>query len=129
MEKIMGKTKWLIAAASFAVIATIAPARAGDAALGANVFKICKACHEISTPKKKIGPSLQGVFERKAGTLADFPYSDAMKNSGIVWNADTLKAYLADPKGNIPGNKMAFVGVKKPDDLENLLAYMAEASK
>ena len=125
----MDRTKWLIAAASFAVILSAPKASAGDAALGAKVFNICKACHEISTPKKKVGPSLQGLIGRTAGTLADFPYSDAMKNSGIVWNADTLKAYLADPKGNIPGNKMPFAGVKKPDDLENLLAYLAEAAK
>ena len=125
----MGRTKWLIAAAGLAVIAGIPAARAGDAALGAKVFNICKACHEIATPKKKVGPSLQGLMGRTAGTLADFPFSDAMKNSGIVWNADTLKAYLADPKGNIPGNKMPFAGVKKPDDLDNLLAYLAEAAK
>ena len=111
------------------MVLSASQSRAGDAALGAKVFNICKACHEISTPKKKVGPSLQGVFERKAGTLEGFPFSDAMKNSGIVWNADTLKAYLADPKGNIPGNKMPFGGVKNPDDLENLLAYLAEASK
>ena len=125
----MDRSKWLIAAASVAVVLSAPNASAGDAVLGAKVFNICKACHEISTPKKKVGPSLQGLIGRTAGTLADFPYSDAMKNSGIVWNVDTLKAYLADPKGNIPGNKMPFGGVKKPDDLENLLAYLAEAAK
>ena len=125
----MGRGKWPIVAAGLAAVLGAAQARAGDAALGAKVFNICKACHEISKPNKKVGPSLQGVFGRKAGTLDGFPFSDAMKNSGVVWDNDTLKAYLADPKGNMPGNKMPFAGVKKADDLENLLAYMAEASK
>ncbi len=102
---------------------------AGDAALGAKKFALCKACHEISTPKNRLGPSLQGVMGRKAGTLEGFKFSDAMKNSGVTWDVATLAAYLANPKTFMPGNKMAFAGLKKPEDVENMLAYLEEASK
>jgi cytochrome c len=123
----MGWTKWLIATA--AAIATIQTAAAGDAELGAKLFNACKACHDIASPQKKVGPSLQHVMGRKAGAVEGFTYSDAMKNSGLTWDEATLKAYLADPKGKIPGNKMPYAGMKKPDDLDNLLAYLAEAGK
>jgi cytochrome c len=123
----MGWTKWLIATA--AAIASIPTAAAGDAALGAKLFNACKACHDIASPQKKVGPSLQHVIGRKAGAVEGFTYSDAMKNSGLTWDEATLKAYLADPKGKIPGNKMPYAGMKKPDDLDNLLAYLAEAGK
>ncbi len=124
----MNLMKWLSVVTYLAVIYTQS-AWAGEAALGAKKFTVCKACHEISTPKNRLGPSLQGVMGRKAGTLEGFKYSDAMKTSGITWDATTLAAYLANPKAYIPGNKMTFAGVKKPEDLENLLAYLEEASK
>jgi cytochrome c len=108
----------------------IVPAAAqaeGDAAAGKTVFKKCAACHAVDTTTNKIGPHLGDVMGRKAGSVADFKYSDAMKKKGeegLVWNDETLAAYLKDPKGYIPGNKMAFVGLKKDEDIANLLAYL-----
>jgi cytochrome c len=109
---------------------TLVPAAAaGDAAKGQKVFLKCKACHEVATDKKKVGPSLKGVFGRTAGTVEGFAYSDAMKSSGIVWGEDTLKTYLVDPKAVVPGTKMAFAGLKKEDDIEDVIAYLEEATK
>ena len=77
----------------------------------------------------KVGPGLLGLFGRKAGSVDGFPYSAAMKSSGLVWGEDTLRAYLADPKAKVPGNKMPFSGVKDPKRLEDLLAYLKIATK
>ena len=101
----------------------------GDAAAGEKVFKKCKACHVIDSDKSKLGPSLQGIFGRTSGTVASFEkkYSKAMKEAAIVWDDTTIDAYLADPKGYIPKNKMAFVGLKKEADRANIIAYMKEA--
>lgn len=101
----------------------------GDAEKGKKVFNKCKACHSLEAGQNKIGPSLAGVLGRAAGSVEGFKYSDAMKNSGVTWNEDSISAYLADPKGNIPGNKMAFAGLKKEDDREDLIAYLKDAAK
>ncbi|HEX4889471.1 MAG TPA: cytochrome c family protein [Alphaproteobacteria bacterium] len=103
----------------------------GDAAAGAKVFKKCQACHSIvAADGNKIGPNLHGVIGRKAGTQEGFNYSDAMKASGIVWDEASIEKYLRDPKGFIPKNKMAFVGLKKDSDLANVLAFIkAESGK
>ena len=100
----------------------------GDAAKGKRVFNKCKACHSLEAGKNKIGPSLHGIFGRKSGSEAGYKYSSAMKNSGITWSEDTLKEYLENPKKMVPGNKMAFVGLRKEKDREDLIAYLKEAS-
>ena len=116
--------------ATAAALLAAAPAHAdGDAAKGAKVFNKCKACHNVDKPANKIGPSLQGVFGRTAGTVEGYNYSDAMKASGIVWSIETLGNYLKAPKEMVPGTKMTFVGLKKDDDIENLMAYLEEAAK
>jgi len=127
----MLSTKWLIMAAATAALAfSGAAARAdGDAAKGEKVFAKCKACHDISEGKNKVGPTLKGLIGRTAGTVEGYSYSDANKNSGIVWGPETLKPYLADPKAVIPGTKMSFAGLKKEEDIENIIAYIVEASK
>ena len=99
----------------------------GDAAKGQKVFAKCKTCHEIASDKNKVGPTLQGVLGRKAGAVAGFKYSEAMAASGVVWDEATIAEYVAKPKEFIPGNKMAFAGLKKEDEIENLLAYIKEA--
>ena len=100
----------------------------GDADKGKKVFNKCKACHSLEAGKNKIGPSLHGIFGRKSGSEAGYKYSSAMKNSGITWSEDTLKEYLENPKKMVPGNKMAFVGLRKEKDREDLIAYLKEAS-
>jgi cytochrome c len=113
--------------ATAAVVAALGatPALAeGDAQKGEKVFRKCKTCHEISDTKNKIGPNLVGIIGRAAGSVEGFAYSDAMKNSGITWSAETIAAYVADPKAYVPGNKMVFVGIRKPGDVEDLLAFL-----
>lgn len=110
-------------------VAVASPGFAGDAAKGQKVFVKCKTCHEVAADKNKVGPHLRGLFGRTAGSIEGFAYSDAMKASGIVWGADTLKPYLADPKAVVPGTKMVFVGLKKEEEIENLISYLEEATK
>ena len=124
----MIKTPWIVAAA-MAAIAVSGSADAGDAAAGKKVFAKCRTCHEVDSEKNKVGPHLKGLFGRTAGAVADFKYSDEMKASGIVWSEETLKTYLADPKGNVPGTKMVFAGLKKEADIENIIEYLEEATK
>ena len=100
----------------------------GDAAAGKKVFNKCKACHVVDQEKNRVGPHLVGIFGREAGSVDGFRYSKAMQESGIVWDDETIGAYLADPKGYIPKNRMAFAGLRKPEDIANVLAYMREAT-
>ncbi len=104
----------------------------GDAAAGEKVFKSqCARCHTIDEGgKDKVGPNLFGVFGGTAGVrVASFEkrHSKAMKESGIVWNEETLEGFLANPKQYLPKNRMTYGGVKKEDDLENLIAYLKTA--
>ena len=100
----------------------------GDTAKGEKLFKRCAACHSLEAGKKKIGPSLAGVFGRAAGAVEDFKYSKAMVDSGIVWDAETLDKYLERPKKFIPKNKMAFPGLRKVDQRADLIAYLEQAT-
>jgi len=102
----------------------------GDVDAGKKVFRKCKVCHTLEEGgKNKIGPNLYGVVGRDAGTVDGFKYSKAMRECGIVWNEDTLRAYLTNPRKFIPGNKMAFPGLKKPEQIENVITYIIEKSK
>lgn len=107
---------------------------AGDAVAGKKVFSKCMACHDMAVDKNKIGPSLHGVVGRTAGTLASFEskYSDAMKQAGaagLVWDETNIAAYMKAPKEKVPGNKMAFAGLKDDADIANVIAYIEESSK
>ena len=101
----------------------------GDPAQGKKVFKKCKACHTLEEGKNKIGPSLYGVFGRTSGTLEGFNFSDAMIEAAIVWDEETVDAYLTKPKEFIPKNKMAFAGLKKEEQRADVIAYLKEATK
>lgn len=103
----------------------------GDAAAGQKVYTTkCKVCHTVdASGKNGVGPGLNGVFGRKAGSKEGFVYSPAMTAYGVTWDADKIKTYVTDPKAAVPGNKMAFVGIKNPEELENLLAYLKDATK
>ena len=104
-------------------------AMAGDAALGEKVFKKCKACHVVDKEKHKTGPHLVNVIGRTAGTAEGYKkYSKAMKNSGIVWNDETLNGYLEKPKKYLKGTRMAFAGLKKEKDRANVIAYLKQYS-
>ena len=107
---------------------TMAAAPAGgDAAAGKKVFNKCKACHFVDREKNKVGPYLKGVVGRKAAAVEGFKYSDSMKAKaaeGLTWTEENLAAYLKAPKKFIPGNKMAFAGLKKDEDVANVIAYL-----
>jgi cytochrome c len=106
---------------------------AGDAAKGEKVFKKCKVCHEIGDKaKNKVGPVLTGVIGRKVGTAANFAYSPALKaagEKGQTWTEEDLDKYLTNPRKFLPGNKMAFVGLKKADDRADVIAYLKTFTK
>lgn len=123
--------KKILTVAAMAMAFGIGTAQAeGDADAGKKVFNKCRACHKVEEGQASpVGPNLHGVFGREAGT-GDFKrYSKAMKESGIVWNEETIAAYLRDPKGYIPKNKMAFPGLKKDKDVANIIAYLKEATQ
>ncbi len=96
----------------------------GDAAAGETVFKQCMACHVVTPGQNRVGPSLHGIVGRTAGQVAGFNYSTANKTSGKVWDKETLFAYLEAPQKYIPGTKMAFAGLKKPQDRADVIAYL-----
>ncbi|HWB45031.1 MAG TPA: cytochrome c family protein [Hyphomicrobiaceae bacterium] len=92
---------------------------------GADTFKKCMACHTgTKDGRNLVGPNLWGIVDRPVGQHAGFPYSEAMKKHGGKWGWKELATYLHDPKATVPGNKMAFPGVKDPQDLADLLAYL-----
>ena len=99
---------------------------AGDASKGKRVFNKCKACHVFEEGKNRVGPTLHKIIGRTAGSLDGFKYSKAMKESGIVWDEQTIAAYLADPKGYIKGNRMSFAGLRKQKDIDNVIAYIIQ---
>jgi cytochrome c2 len=105
----------------------------GDAAKGEKVFKKCKACHAIGeNAKNKVGPHLNNLIGRAAGAAEDFKYSKAMTEKGaegLVWDEASLTEYLKAPKKFIPGNKMAFAGLRKDDDLADIVAYLKQFSE
>lgn len=104
-----------------------ATAHAQDLAAGANSFKKCAPCHDVGeTAKNKVGPLLNGLTDRKTGTISGYNYSDANKNSGIVWSEATFLEYIKDPKAKIPGTKMVFVGIKNETEAKALWAYLAQ---
>jgi cytochrome c len=118
------------AAALCTMLLSIGAASAdGDAARGEARFQECAACHRLEAGANGVGPSLHGVFERKAGELSDFRYSPALKRSGIVWSSQTLEAYLTDPQALVPGNRMPYAGMADPRDRADLIAYLLKVSK
>ncbi len=110
-------------------VAAISGASAQDAANGEDVFKKCRTCHQVGeTAKNAVGPQLNGIVGRKSGTVEGFNYSDANKSSGVSWDKSTFLNYIKDPRAAMPGNKMAFAGLKDEKDAADLFAYLEQFS-
>lgn len=102
---------------------------AGDAAAGRRVFVKCMACHTVQEGQHRVGPSLYGIIGRPAGTIEGFNYSDANKNSGIVWTEDIMFEYLENPQEYMPGTRMIFPGLPSEQDRANVIAYLKSAAE
>ncbi|BBK36411.1 cytochrome c [Allostella sp. ATCC 35155] len=116
-----------LAASTFIAAAVAAsPSVAQDAGRGEQVFKrACAVCHMVGpAAKNRVGPVLNGIVGRKAGTVAGFPYSPASRRSDVVWDDQTLAAYLRDPRAFMPGTRMIYAGLRNDRDLADLVAYL-----
>jgi len=119
--------KRVIVSAAAALLASVSHAGAQDVAAGEKSFNKCRACHQVGpTAKSLAGPKLNGLFGRKAGTVEGFKYSDANKNSGVVWDEAVFAKYIKDPKAFMPGNKMVFPGIKDDAEIANLTAFLKQ---
>lgn len=123
--------KSLTTATLFALALSAGAAQAeGSAAEGFKVFKKCYACHKVKESEGgQVAPNLHGVFGREAGAGDFRRYSDALKQSDVVWTEETMAAYLRDPQGFIPGNKMPFPGLDSDEDIRNVIAYLKRATR
>jgi cytochrome c len=102
-------------------------AHAQDAAAGEKAFAPCRACHQIGeNAKNAVGPELNGVIGRKAGSVEGYNYSPANKNSGLTWDEATFSEYIKDPKAKVPGTKMIFAGIKDEKKIKDLIAYLKQ---
>ena len=116
-----------LAAATLAAGSAALPAQAQDAAAGEKIFAQCRACHQVGeNAKNAVGPVLNGLFGRKAGTVEGYSYSPANKNSGITWDEATFREYIKDPKAKIPGTKMIYPGLKDEQRINDLVAYLKQ---
>jgi cytochrome c len=122
--------KAISATAALFLLLPIAVARAdGDAVRGEARFQDCAACHKLEAGANNVGPSLHGILTRKAGEIADFRYSPAIKRSGIVWTPETLDKFITDPQALVPGNRMPYAGMANASDRADLIAYLTKASQ
>jgi cytochrome c len=120
----------IAAAVVFAMTVGGSSSRSADLAQGEQVFKKCERCHTLDPGgAQKEGPNLHGMFGRKAGTAPGWTYSEAMKNSNVVWTRETLDAYLAKPKEFMPDSTMNFPGLRKPEDRDAVISYLEQATK
>jgi cytochrome c len=124
----MTKGLMIVAASAFAAIAVSAStASAQDVDAGQRQFNKCLPCHAVGPDaENKIGPELNGLDGRHSGTAPNYSYSDANKNSGIVWNEASFKEYIKNPAAKVPGTKMAFAGIKNDQDVNDLWAYLKQ---
>ena len=117
----------LFALAVGCCLAGAVTAHAQDAASGERVFNQCKACHHVGEAARNgIGPQLNGLFGRKAGTVEGYAYSPANKGSSVVWDHATFTDYIKDPKARMPGNKMTYAGLKNDQQIADLIAYLRQ---
>lgn len=121
--------KWGTIVTALAPLLVVSAHAEGDAIRGEAHFKECAACHKLEAGANEVGPSLHGIFSRKAGELADFRYSPAMRRSGVTWTAETLDKYIADPQAFIPANRMPYAGLSNASDRADLIAYLQKATQ
>jgi cytochrome c len=116
---------WLVASAI--TVALAASAQAQDVAAGEKDFVVCRACHQIGPNAKiAVGPVLNGIVGRKAGTYPGYTYSSANKESGIVWTPEELDKYLTNPQKVVPHTKMIFPGLKDDQKRKDVIAYLEQ---
>ncbi len=115
---------------SLSFVALTCAAQAQDVEAGKKVFNKCRACHQVGpTAKNGVGPELNGLIGRKAGSVEGYNYSDANKNSGLTWDEATFAEYIKNPKAKVPGTKMAFAGITKEQEIKDLTAFFKTFDK
>lgn len=118
------------AAAVAGMFVAIGSASAQDVAAGEKSFAKCRACHQVGeTAKNGVGPKLNGLFGREAGSVEGYNYSAANKNSKVTWTDEVFAKYIQDPRAFMPGNKMAFAGIKNETEIANLTAFLKQFDK
>jgi cytochrome c len=122
---------WLLASTGLLAFGLVGAGASSPApseiAAGQEIYERCGACHSLE--RDRVGPRHCGLFGRRAGSVQGFAYSDAMRNSGIVWNRQTLDTFLADPLGTVPGTFMTYAGVQNPKERAQLLAFLEVATQ
>lgn len=113
--------------AALLLAASAARAADGDAARGEAIYQRCLACHSLE--HDRVGPRHCGLFGRKAGSVAGYAYSPAMKKYGVTWNEETLDRFLENPLKIVPGTKMGYAGIKDPQERVDLIAYLGQATR
>ncbi|MBJ6124467.1 c-type cytochrome [Microvirga splendida] len=109
------------------VLLGLSQAQAQDAAAGEKVFTQCRACHQVGeNAKNAVGPHLNGLFGRTAGSVEGYNYSPANKNSGITWDEAVFREYIKNPRAKIPGTKMIYAGLKDEQKINDLIAYLKQ---
>ena len=122
-----GILPWILPFIATAMAALPGRAAGGDANSGAEIYQRCLACHSLE--HNRSGPRHCGLFGRPAGSLSGYPYSKAMKASGVVWDESSLDRFLENPLKAMPGTKMAYAGVKDPQERADLIAYLRQATR
>ena len=121
--------RYILIAAAATVLAVNAARAEGDPKRGEKLFEECRACHATERGVHGVGPSLHGVFGRRAARLEDFRYSPALKKSGITWTPQAMDSYVVDPQKAVPANRMPYAGMPEARDRADLIAYMQQAFK
>jgi cytochrome c len=116
--------------AAVGLVVSTGAALAQDVAAGETSFRKCAPCHAVGPDAaNKVGPELNGLNGRKAGTVDGFNYSDANKASGLTWDEATFKEYIKDPRAKVPGTKMVFAGIKSEKEVGDLWSYLSQFDK
>jgi cytochrome c len=119
--------RWTLIASLFVAALPHAAKAAGDPAAGEKIFLRCRACHQIGeTARNAVGPKLNGLFGRAAGSIEGYSYSAANKNSGITWDEATFREYIRAPQAKVPGTKMVFPGLKSDQEIDDVVAFLKQ---